>query len=79
MKTLATPGLTSSSNGENYIILLFSERPIAMANRPSDEVQNILSSTSAVKFARKNNDVTFYDFMLLFRQLILQSYQGSVI
>ena len=29
----ATPGLASSSNGENYIIFLFSERPVAMVSK----------------------------------------------
>ena len=28
-RVLTTPGQASSSNGENYVVLLFSERPIA--------------------------------------------------
>ena len=30
-RVFATPGLALSSNGENYIILLFSERPIQIS------------------------------------------------
>ena len=46
-----TPGLTSSSNGENCIVLLFSERPIASIYPVefSVSVSVLLSSSSSLR------------------------------
>ena len=49
----ATPGLTSSSNGEDYVILLFSERPICRQFSEkllSQNLSKIIFSTFPVDF-----------------------------